>query len=164
MIETSQLQTLVAVGMAKSFSRAAESLNVTQSAISQSIKNLERKIDVTLFKRSGKKVVLTQEGEKLYNVARLLIAQVEETLEDIQFDKQSMSGRIKLGTLTGIGKSWLAPIMLQMANDYPDLTISLNLGFQEDLIRDFEGHRIDLLILPEEGLIPQCPDRWAPSR
>ena len=50
MIETSQLQTLVAVAKAKSFSKAADDLNVTQSAISQSVKNLEKKIDIKLFK------------------------------------------------------------------------------------------------------------------
>lgn len=76
MIETSQLQTLVAVTKAKSFSKAAEDLHVTQSAISQSIKNLERKIDVKLFKRSGKKVVLTQEGEKLYGLAQNFLSQM----------------------------------------------------------------------------------------
>jgi DNA-binding transcriptional LysR family regulator len=61
MIETSQLHTLVAVAKSRSFSKAAEELNVTQSAISQSIKNLETRIDVKLFKRTGKKVVLTPE-------------------------------------------------------------------------------------------------------
>ena len=49
MIETSQLQTLVAVSKAKSFSKAAEDLNVTQSAISQSIKNLESKLEIKIF-------------------------------------------------------------------------------------------------------------------
>jgi len=152
MIETSQLQTLVAVTKAKSFSKAAEDLHVTQSAISQSIKNLERKIEVKLFKRSGKKVVLTQEGEKLYSLAQNFLSQMEETLDEITYDKTSMSGVIRIGTLTGIGKSWLAPEMLQYAEENKDLTISINLGFQENLVREFENYRLDFLILPEESL------------
>ena len=143
MIETSQLQTLVAVTKAKSFSKAAEDLHVTQSAISQSIKNLERKIDVKLFKRSGKKVVLTQEGEKLYALAQNFLSQMEETLDEITDDKTSMSGVVRIGTLTGIGKSWLAPLMLQYGSENKDLTVSINLGFQENLVREFENYRLD---------------------
>lgn len=152
MIETSQLQTLVAVTKAKSFSKAAEDLHVTQSAISQSIKNLEKKIGVKLFKRSGKKVVLTQEGEKLFTLAQNFLSQMEETMSEITEDKTSMSGTVRIGTLTGIGKSWLAPEMLQYAAENEDLTVSLTLGFQEDLVRDFENYRLDFLILPEECL------------
>lgn len=152
MIETSQLQTLVAVTRAQSFSRAADELHVTQSAISQSIKNLEKKIDVKLFKRTGKKVVLTPEGEKLYSLAQGFLSQMGDTLEEIQHDKDSMSGKVRMGTLTGIGKSWLAPEMLQFATDYPDIVVSLKLGFQEDLVREFENYQLDFLILPEEGL------------
>lgn len=152
MIETSQLQTLISVTKAKSFSKAADDLNVTQSAISQSIKNLERKVNVKLFKRSGKTVVLTQEGEKLYQVALNYLNQIEETLEEISKDKDSMSGIVRVGTLTGIGKSWLAPTMLEFSKEHPELTVSINLAFQEDLVRDFENYRLDFLVLPEDCL------------
>ena len=63
-----------------------------------------------------------------------------------------MSGIVRVGTLTGIGKSWLAPTMLEFADRYPELTVGINLGFQEDLVRDFENYRLDFLVLPEEGL------------
>ncbi|OUR97943.1 hypothetical protein A9Q84_07035 [Halobacteriovorax marinus] len=152
MIETSQLQTLVAVARAKSFSKAAEDLSVTQSAISQSIKNLENKIEVKLFKRSGKKVVLTQEGEKLFSLASNFLGNLGDTLEEIQHDKESMSGKVRIGTLTGVGKSWLAHEMLEYAKEWDDLTVQITLGFQEDLVRAFESYRLDFLILPEESL------------
>ncbi|WP_372654486.1 LysR family transcriptional regulator [Halobacteriovorax sp.] len=152
MIETSQLQTLVAVARAKSFSKAAEDLSVTQSAISQSIKNLENKIEVKLFKRSGKKVVLTPEGEKLFSLASNFLGNLGETLEEIQNDKESMSGKVRIGTLTGVGKSWLAHEMLEYAKKWEDLTVQITLGFQEDLVRAFESYQLDFLILPEESL------------
>lgn len=155
MIETSQLQTLVAVARARSFSRAADELNVTQSAISQSIKNLESKIDVILFKRSGKKVVLTPEGEKLFQVAQSYLGQLEDTLEEMRFSKDTMSGKVRIGTLTGLGKSWLAPELLEFSKDYPELTVSIKLGFHEELVRDFENFRLDFLVLPEESLPTQ---------
>jgi DNA-binding transcriptional LysR family regulator len=152
MIETSQLQTLVAVAKAKSFSRAAEDLHVTQSAISQSVKNLENKVGVKLFKRSGKKVVLTPEGEKLYGLGSNFLMQMDDTLDEILFDRDTMSGKVRLGTLTGIGKSWVAPIMLTYTEKHPKLTISVTLGFSEDLVRDFENYHLDFLILPEDAL------------
>ncbi len=152
MIETSQLQTLVAVTKAKSFSKAAEDLHVTQSAISQSIKNLEKKLEVKLFKRSGKRVVLTPEGEKLYALANNFLAKLDDTLTEIQADKDTMSGKVRIGTLAGFGKSWLAPIMLEYAEKYPEIKVGINLGFQEELVREFENYRLDFLILPEEAL------------
>lgn len=152
MIETSQLQTLVAVAKAKSFSKAAEDLHVTQSAISQSIKNLETKVGVKLFKRSGKRVVLTPEGEKLYGLGSNFLMQLDDTMDEIQFDRDTMSGKVRIGTLTGIGKSWLAPILLNYTQKHPNLTVSITLGFSEDLVKDFENYRLDFLILPEDAL------------
>jgi len=154
MIETSQLQTLVAVAQAKSFSKAAEDLNVTQSAISQSIKNLESKIEVSLFKRSGKKIMLTPEGEKLYGLASNFLSQMEETIEEIKHDKQSMAGRVRIGTLNGVGKSWLAPELLLLAKKHKELTVAMTFGFQEDLVSLFKNNRLDILVLPEESLPP----------
>lgn len=152
MIETSQLQTLVAVAKASSFSKAADELSVTQSAISQSIKNLENKLEIKLFKRSGKKVVLTNEGEKLFALASDFLLQMDDTLEEIKHDKQSMSGKVRIGTLAGVGKSWLAPELLEWANRHKGLSIAVTLGFQEDLLREFRNYRLDFLILPEESL------------
>ena len=89
-IETSQLHTIRAVTSAGSFSKAAEELGVTQSAISQSIKNIENKLGVQLFRRSGKQVFLTPEGEKLNDLAKVYFKQLENTLEEIQIGKDQM--------------------------------------------------------------------------
>jgi DNA-binding transcriptional LysR family regulator len=152
MIETSQFQTLVAVAKASSFSRAAEDLCVTQSAISQSIKNLENKIGVKLFRRSGKRVVLTPEGEKLHSLASEFLHGMGRTLDEIRYDKDGMSGKVRVGCLTGIGKSLIAPELQKMVVDHPDLVMSLTFGFQEELIREFEDYKLDIAILPEGDL------------
>ncbi len=153
MIETSQLQTLVAVSNAKSFSKAAEDLNVTQSAISQSVKNLETKLELKLFKRSGKNIVLTSEGEKLYELASHFLEQMRETLSDLQADKIEMRGKVRIGTLTGIGKTWLAKEILDWAKENPDLILTLKMGAEIDLISRFEDNLLDILILPEDDRI-----------
>ncbi len=153
MIETSQLQTLVAVSNAKSFSKAAEDLNVTQSAISQSVKNLETKLELKLFKRSGKNIVLTPEGEKLYELASHFLEEMRETLSDLQADKVEMRGKVRIGTLTGIGKTWLAKEILDWAKENPDLILTLKMGAEIDLISRFEDNLLDILILPEDDRI-----------
>lgn len=152
MIETSQLQTLVAVTKAKSFSKAAEDLGVTQSAISQSIKNLESKLEVKIFKRSGKNVVLTSEGERLYQFGSHFLEEMENTLEGLQTDRDQMKGKVRIGTLTGIGKSWLAHEIVDYAKENPDLRLTVRMGHVEDLLADFENNILDILILPEDDI------------
>jgi len=152
MIETSQLQTLVAVTRAKSFSKAAEVLGVTQSAISQSIKNLESKLDIKIFKRSGKSVVLTSEGEKLYLLGTQFLTQMEETLGELEGDRDEMQGKVRIGTLTGIGKTWLAKEVVWHAKENPHLQLSVKMGHQEDLLADFEANKLDILIMPEDDV------------
>lgn len=152
MIETSQLQTLVAVARARSFSKAAEVLGVTQSAISQSIKNLESKLGIKIFKRSGKAVILTAEGEKLYDVGAQFLDELVETLEELQSDKNQMQGKVRIGTLTGIGKTWLAKEVVWYAKENPHLKMTVSMGNQDELIHDFETNKLDILVLPEEEL------------
>ncbi|MDO9182671.1 MAG: LysR family transcriptional regulator [Bacteriovorax sp.] len=152
MIETSQLQTLVAVTRAKSFSKAADNLGVTQSAISQSIKNLEGKLEIKIFKRSGKNVVLTPEGERLYQFGAHFLSEMKDTLDDLQNDKDTMRGKVRIGTLTGIGKSWLAHEIVEYAKENPDLRLSVRMGHQEELLSDFENNLLDILVLPEDEL------------
>lgn len=152
MIETSQLQTFVAVAKAKSFSKAAEDLRVTQSAISQSIKNLESKLGVDVFKRSGKNIVMTPAGEKLYLFGTQFLTTMNDTLDDLQNAKTQMRGKVRIGTLTGIGKSWLAHEIVNYALENPDLALTVRMGSHEDLLSDFENNLIDILILPEDDV------------
>ncbi len=151
-IETSQLQTLVAVAETRSFSRAGERLHVTQSAISQSVKNLEIKTKVKLFHRNGKQILLTQEGERLYVLARDFLDRLKATVDDIQYDNTSMNGRIRIGTLNGIGRSWVAPEVVKIMREFHGLTVELILGFNDDLLQEFNNYRLDLLILAEESM------------
>jgi DNA-binding transcriptional LysR family regulator len=152
MIETSQLQTLVEVSKVKSFSKAADNLGVTQSAISQSIKNLESKLGIKIFKRSGKNVVLTPAGERLYLFGSHFISEMKHTLDDLQNDRDEMRGKVRIGTLTGIGKSWLAHEIVEYAKENPDLRLSIRMGHQEELLSDFENNLLDILVMPEDEL------------
>jgi len=157
-VETGHLQTIVAVAQSGSFSKAAEDLHVTQSAISQSIKSLETKINAKLFKRSGRKVVLTPEGENLFLFARDFLERMEETVSKIQENKNTMSGKIRIGTLSGLGKSIVAPKIVDFASKYPELKIEIRMSGAKDLKNEFEINQLDCLILPE-GDVPGHSER-----
>lgn len=158
MIETSQLQTVVAVARSGSFSKAAEDLKVTQSAISQSIKSIETKLGAKLFKRSGRQVVLTQEGDKLFMFARDFLERMEETLTKIADNKNTMSGKIRVGTLSGLGKSMVAPKLVDFSAMYPDLRVEVRMSSARNLLQEFELNQLDCLILPE-GDVPSSAER-----
>lgn len=152
MLEISQLQTVLAVTHCGSFSKAAEKLHVTQSAISQSVKNLEKKLGVEVFRRTGKKILLTGEGEKVYKLAKEFMKKMEDTLSDIKHDKDVVAGKVRVGTLTGVGKSWLAPEIMKLSQIHDNLTLIVKIGFVEDIIKEFERGELDVVILPENYL------------
>ncbi len=150
MIETSLLQTLVAAGKTGSFSKAAEKLHVTQSAISQSVKNLEKKVGVKLFARTGKKIMLTPEGEKLYELGNEVLSRINDTISEIRENKEAMTGVIRIGTLAGLGKSWLGPLLINFSSQFPDLKIEVCLDLPAVLVKKFERFELDCLVISEE--------------
>lgn len=148
-IETSHLQTLVAVAKTGSFSKAAESLHVTQSAISQNVKNLETKVGVKIFTRNGKKVVLTSEGEQLFQTAREYLNKLDKTVHDIQEAKDALKGTIKIGTLTGLGKSWLSSRVIDFASKYEVINLETCYDHTEELVDAFSNNELDCIIVAE---------------
>lgn len=72
--------------------------------------------------------------------------------------KNTMSGNIRIGTLLGVGKSWLAPELLNFAKEFPEVNVTIKLGFHEELISEFENYRLDFLILPE-GALPTVGEK-----
>jgi DNA-binding transcriptional LysR family regulator len=149
MLETSQLQTLIAVAKYNSFSRAAEELGVTQSAISQSIKNIEKKIQTSLFIRNGKHVLLTEEGEKIHSLAGEMLTKFDDILEDINSKKSSLRGKLRIGTLYGIGKSWLGQEVIDFCSEHQDINSTVMLDTAQNLLNAFDNNQLDVLVVPE---------------
>lgn len=158
MIESSMLQVLIALSHNDSISKAAEELNVTQSAVSQALKNLEAKVGFPVVARQGKSVALTENGHRLAKVAKLYFRRIEETIEQIHLENNEIKGKLHVGSLYGLGKTWLSSRMLDFLNSYPELEVRLTMDFPETLIKKFEQHEIDSLILPEH-LVPAFAEK-----
>jgi DNA-binding transcriptional LysR family regulator len=149
MIETSLLQVLIALSHNENISKAAEELNVTQSAVSQALKNLESKVGFPVVTRQGKSVNLTENGMRLAKVAKQYFKRIEETIEQIHLENHEIKGKLHVGSLYGLGKTWLSSRMLDFLAAYPELEVRLSMDFPETIIKKFEQHEIDCLILPE---------------
>ncbi len=158
MIETSQLQVLIALSHNENISKAAEELNVTQSAVSQALKNLETKVGLPIITRQGKSVTLTDNGMKLAKVAKQFFKRIDETIEQIHLENHEIKGKINVGSLYGLGKTWLSSRMLDFLSTYPQLEVKVSMDFPETLIKKFEQHEIDCLILPEQ-MVPAYAEK-----
>ncbi len=144
MLDLYKLQIFSAVVQAGSFSAAAEHLYITQSAVSQHIKELESSLGRPLFQRGWRGVKLTPHGEILnrYTIEIFeLVAKAENALIDVN---QLTSGRVSIGATPGIAV-YLAPDWVQhFRSRYTQLTVVLQTGVTSQIISDVLGQHLDI--------------------
>src|SRR5919198_372824 len=102
LMDTRQLAAFCAVVDRQSFSQAAAQLGVTQPAVSLQVRALEKRLGKQLLDRSGRRVVPTEAGLRLYRGAQRLLTLEEQLLEDLA-DEGTIGGRLELGASTGPG-------------------------------------------------------------
>lgn len=149
MIESSQLHVLMALSGAESLSQAAEQLGITQSAVSQNIKALEAKVGFPLITRQGKKMILTPGGRKLAKLSKTYSRRFDDLISEIQQESNKILGSVNLGTMPGIGKSWVAGRMIEFASHFDQLSVKVLMDYPEKLIADYESRELDCLVLPD---------------
>jgi len=123
------LSTFLAVAEARSFSRAAGVLNLTQPAITKRIQSLEKSLDTPLFDRIGKQVQLTSAGEVLASEARALLSHWSNTERQIANISDRVSGPLRIATSHHIGLHRLAPVLKSYREHYPE--VALNITFED---------------------------------
>lgn len=132
---------------------ASAALNVAQPTLSKAIKQLERQLGVTLFQRSPAGVILTREGEHLMRHTRLVLAQVADTVEEVEALRSGAAGRVRIGA----GPSWVRRILPDVVADVlrarPGLHVSISTGFEEGMLEALENGELDFVVA-EEPLAP----------
>jgi LysR family glycine cleavage system transcriptional activator len=124
----------------ESFSMAAEALNVTHSAISHQIKNLEGWLGVTLFTRSNGRVYLTPEGEQLKSCCNQVFSHIRMTCQQIKNKQQSS---LTIACAPSFLAQWLIPRINRFNEKHPEIA----LNFQTDInIELIQNERVDVLI------------------
>ena len=120
-----KLRVFHAVAEAGSFTHAGETLNLSQSAVSRQISALEEALQVPLFHRHARGLILTEQGEALNRTVREVFAKLAMTEALLTESKEKPAGRLKVTTTVGFGSSWLAPRIAQFLDAYPDVSVSL---------------------------------------
>ena len=120
-----KLRVFHAVAEAGSFTHAGDTLNLSQSAVSRQISALEEALQVPLFHRHARGLILTEQGEALNRTVREVFAKLAMTEALLTESKEKPAGRIKVTTTVGFGTTWLAPRVASFLEQYPDVTMTL---------------------------------------
>jgi DNA-binding transcriptional LysR family regulator len=140
-----------------SFTNAGARLNCSQSAVSRQIRSLEESLNVSLFTRHARGLVLTQEGQELYNTAREVMLRIEETERSLMESRERPSGLLRVTTMVTFGAVWLTPHLEQFMSEYPDINMQLIL---DDADLDLSAGEADVAIRlhePEQAELIQRP-------
>jgi DNA-binding transcriptional LysR family regulator len=126
-----KLRVFHAVAEAGSFTHAGDTLNLSQSAVSRQISALEEALQVPLFHRHARGLILTEQGESLNRTVREVFAKLAITEALLTESKEKPAGRLKVTTTHGFGSLWLAPRLNTFLEAYPEVTVLLLLDDAE---------------------------------
>jgi DNA-binding transcriptional LysR family regulator len=146
-IELRHLMALVAVAESGTFSRAAERLGYTQSAVSQQIGTLERIVGTPLFDRPGgpRPVQLTMAGETLLTHARAVLARVNAAAADLRSLEIGDLGELRVGTVQSVGTKILPRLLRTFRSEWPGIDLHFYEAHDcDDLLRRVENGDLDV--------------------
>lgn len=125
MLDWDRLRVFRGVAEVGSFTRASESLGLSQSAISRQIGALEEDLGVPLFHRHARGLMLTEQGEILLASAREIATTVAATESRLHDTKDRPGGHLRINTTVGFGTVWLTRHLKEFLDLYPEITVSL---------------------------------------
>jgi DNA-binding transcriptional LysR family regulator len=139
-----QLRAFVEVVERGSFTAAAKELNLTQPAVTHQVQELERRFQVSLVERFGKRAYLTEAGEKLIEHARNLLDEDSRTQVMMRRFGDGWLGRVRVGTSMTALMYLLPPILRQLKTDHPQLEINLKAGLTTTTLQMLKTNALDL--------------------
>lgn len=123
--DMSSIPVFVTAAESASFSRAAEKLHVTRSAVAKTIARLEERLGVTLFLRTTRRQSLTDEGALYYEHCRRALAEIAAAEDILDGGKLQASGRLRVSVPVLLGHLCIAPLLTALANDHPQLQLEI---------------------------------------
>jgi DNA-binding transcriptional LysR family regulator len=126
---------------------AAKSLNVSQSAVSQSLQKLENEIKSPLFTRLHKQLVPTAAGERLFTVVQPFMLDLDICLKTLEQAKDQPFGELRIGAPEEFGKAYIPTVVASFRKQYPDVTFYLKLGNAGKLLPMLKKGRIDFALV-----------------
>ena len=150
-MEIRQLATFIRVAQFKSFSRAAESLGYSQSAVTVQIRQLEEELNTRLFDRMGKRIALTDTGERFFSHACDVISQVNQARMSVAATTE-MHGTLHIGTIESLTCLKLPAVLHRYRQHHPKVSIHITVGEPEELIEQMERGELDMIYVLDEPL------------
>jgi LysR family transcriptional regulator for metE and metH len=148
-LELRHLRTLLALREGGNLLRAANLLNVTQSALSHQIKQLEEHHGAALFERKSVPVRFTAAGERLLKLADGVLPQVAAAERDLVRLAQGVAGQLRIAVECHTCFDWLMPAMDLFRQRWPEVDLDIVSGFQADPVGLLYEHRADVAIVAE---------------
>ncbi|MCV6596387.1 MAG: LysR family transcriptional regulator [Mangrovicoccus sp.] len=142
-----KLRIFHAVADAGSLTHAGDTLNLSQSAVSRQIRGLETSLGATLFHRHARGLILTEQGELLFDATSAMIKRLDAAAARIRDSEEEVFGELRVTTTTGFGSLWLAPRLPKLYEKYPELKIDLML---EERVLDLPMREADVAIRMKE--------------
>ena len=142
-----KLRIFHAVADAGSLTHAGDVLHLSQSAVSRQVRALEESLNTTLFHRHARGLILTEQGELLFDATSAMVKRLDAASARIRDSEEEVFGELRVTTATGFGTLWLAPRLSKLYEKYPDLNIDLML---EERVLDLPMREADVAIRMKE--------------
>ncbi|SPF80748.1 LysR family transcriptional regulator [Pseudoprimorskyibacter insulae] len=142
-----KLRIFHAVADAGSLTHAGEALHLSQSAVSRQIRALEESLNTTLFHRHARGLILTEQGELLFDATSSMLKRIDAATARIRDSEEEVFGELRVTTTAGFGSLWLAPRLPKFYEKYPDIRIDLML---EERVLDLPMREADVAIRMKE--------------
>jgi DNA-binding transcriptional LysR family regulator len=147
MVTFKQLEALFWISQLGSFEAAATKLNMSQSAISKRVSELEETFNVAMFDRTRRTARLTPRGTLLLEYATDLLSRRDRMLGEVS-DKAALVGRFRIGVTELTAMTWLPSLVEAVSEVYPRLQLEPVVEVGAELFRKLEQDHLDLVVLP----------------
>jgi DNA-binding transcriptional LysR family regulator len=160
MIDITKLKTFVAVADLGSFSKASEMLYITQPAVTQQIKSLERMVGAKLFQRQGGRIVLTEEGKRIYELAKALLKDYENLLEEMAKIKKDFKDSLFVGISTTLSEYRVPELLVEFHSQMPGISIRAFVENSQQIEEGLSSGVLNLGIIEREPSEKFRAIRW----
>ena len=147
-----QLEAFYLVVKLKSFTRAAEALNVTQPAVTIQVKSLEKSLNIQLIQHLGKRVQLSEAGELLYQYAEKIFDLVSDADEKMRDFKKLMRGTLQIGTTKNYARYIMPALLSEFQRRFPRIKVILDEGNSEDMAKSVLEKKNELALISQLNL------------
>ncbi len=157
-MDLKQLKYFLEVAQSGGFTKAADKLNIVQSAVSLAVKRLEDELDVKLFDRRDRKISLTVEGETLLKNAKDIFRRVDQARQEIADLRGLLKGEVQVGLTPVLSSCFFPKIISSFKRQFPALSISVTGDSASNIQRNIASGTLDIGIF--EGEIQNQPNSY----